>query len=107
MSALPHCCAGWACSGLHIIDAQVHAWSRVDAPDWFVAGTIKATCLIETLPAAFEMHEFLYELRDHSAGVLRTTFLSWEIGWESVQTVPDARACCPSCATTARVGLGA
>ncbi len=32
------------------------------------AGTIKATCLIETLPAAFEMDEFLYELRDHSAG---------------------------------------
>ncbi len=38
----------------------------------FPPGTIKATCLIETLPAAFEMHEFLYELRDHSAGVFRT-----------------------------------
>lgn len=32
-------------------------------------GTIKATCLIETLPAAFEMDEFLYELREHSAGL--------------------------------------
>ena len=32
-------------------------------------GTIKATCLIETLPAAFEMDEFLYELKDHSAGL--------------------------------------
>ncbi|MCW5837434.1 MAG: malate synthase A, partial [Labilithrix sp.] len=32
-------------------------------------GTIKATCLIETLPAAFEMNELLYELRDHSAGL--------------------------------------
>jgi malate synthase len=32
-------------------------------------GTIKATVLIETLPAAFEMHEILYELRDHSAGL--------------------------------------
>lgn len=32
-------------------------------------GSIKATCLIETLPAAFEMDEFLYELRDHSAGL--------------------------------------
>ena len=31
-------------------------------------GTIKATCLIETLPAAFEMDEILYELRQHSAG---------------------------------------
>jgi malate synthase len=32
-------------------------------------GTIKATVLIETLPAAFEMHEILYELREHSAGL--------------------------------------
>ena len=41
------------------------------APCCFAArtGTIKATCLIETLPAAFEMDEFLYELRDHSAGL--------------------------------------
>ncbi|MBV9947398.1 MAG: malate synthase A [Myxococcales bacterium] len=31
--------------------------------------TIKATCLIETLPAAFEMDEFLWELREHSAGL--------------------------------------
>ncbi len=32
-------------------------------------GSIKATVLIETLPAAFEMEEILYELRDHSAGL--------------------------------------
>ncbi|MEA2432326.1 MAG: malate synthase, partial [Thermoleophilaceae bacterium] len=32
-------------------------------------GTIKATVLIETIPAAFEMEEILYELRDHSAGL--------------------------------------
>ena len=32
-------------------------------------GTIKATVLIETLPAAFEMDEILYELRDHIAGL--------------------------------------
>jgi malate synthase len=32
-------------------------------------GTIKATVLIETLLAAFEMDEILYELRDHSAGL--------------------------------------
>ncbi|MGH2752416.1 MAG: malate synthase A [Actinomycetota bacterium] len=31
--------------------------------------TIKATVLIETVPAAFEMEEILYELRDHSAGL--------------------------------------
>ncbi|MEZ5833531.1 MAG: malate synthase A [Dongiaceae bacterium] len=32
-------------------------------------GTIKATVLIETITAAFEMDEILYELRDHSAGL--------------------------------------
>ncbi len=31
--------------------------------------TIKATVLIETLPAAFEMDEILFELREHSAGL--------------------------------------
>ncbi|MGW9193665.1 malate synthase A [Micromonospora chersina] len=32
-------------------------------------GTIRATVLIETFPAAFEMDEILYELREHSAGL--------------------------------------
>ncbi len=32
-------------------------------------GTIRATVLIETFPAAFEMDEILYELRDHCAGL--------------------------------------
>ena len=32
-------------------------------------GTVKATVLIETLPAAFEMDEILYALRRHSAGI--------------------------------------
>jgi malate synthase len=32
-------------------------------------GTIKATVLIETLPAAFEMDEILHELREHIAGM--------------------------------------
>lgn len=41
------------------------AQDRVGAP----RGTIKATCLIETLPAVFQMHEIIYELRDHSAGL--------------------------------------
>jgi malate synthase len=46
-------------------DVFIFAQDRLDIP----RGTIKATCLIETLPAAFEMNEFLYELRDHSAGL--------------------------------------
>jgi malate synthase len=32
-------------------------------------GAIRATVLIETIPAAFEMDEILYELREHSAGL--------------------------------------
>lgn len=36
---------------------------------FFDEGTIRATVLIETIPAAFEMEEILYELRTHSAGL--------------------------------------
>jgi malate synthase len=43
----------------------VHAESTLGLPP----GTIKATVLIETLPAAFEMDEILWELRDHAAGL--------------------------------------
>ena len=32
-------------------------------------GTVKTTVLIETLPAAFEMQEILYELRAHSCSL--------------------------------------
>ncbi len=32
-------------------------------------GSVRATVLIETLPAAFEMDEILWELKDHSAGL--------------------------------------
>jgi malate synthase len=32
-------------------------------------GTVRATVLIETLPAVFEMHEILYELRSHASGL--------------------------------------
>ena len=32
-------------------------------------GTIRATVLIETILAAFEMDEIIYELRDHSSGL--------------------------------------
>ena len=35
----------------------------------FANGSFKATVLIETLPAAFEMDEILYELRDHIVGL--------------------------------------
>jgi malate synthase len=43
----------------------VMAQKELDIP----TGTIKATVLIETILAAFEMEEILYELRDHIAGL--------------------------------------
>src|SRR3954466_11232969 len=46
-------------------DVFTFAQSEVGIPH----GTIKATVLIETIPAAFELDEILYELRDHSAGL--------------------------------------
>ncbi|MGZ3473913.1 MAG: malate synthase A [Polyangiales bacterium] len=46
-------------------DVFVFAQKALGIPN----GSIKATVLIETLPAAFEMDEILYELKDHSAGL--------------------------------------
>ena len=46
-------------------DVFVFAQKTLGIPN----GSIRATVLIETLPAAFEMDEILYELRDHSAGL--------------------------------------
>lgn len=37
-------------------------------------GTIRATVLLETITAAFEMEEILYELKDHSVGVSAQDF---------------------------------
>jgi malate synthase len=46
-------------------DVFVFAQEQLGIP----RGTIRATVLIETILAAFEMDEILYELRDHSAGL--------------------------------------
>ena len=46
-------------------DVFVESQTRLGIPK----GTIKATVLIETILAAFEMDEILYELRDHSSGL--------------------------------------
>jgi len=46
-------------------DVFVTAQKRLGIP----TGSIRATVLIETLPAAFEMDEILWELKDHSAGL--------------------------------------
>ncbi|MBL8912109.1 MAG: malate synthase A [Archangium sp.] len=49
-------------------------------------GTIKATVLIETLPAAFEMDEILYELRTHSAGL---NCGRWDYIFSFIKKQPD------------------
>jgi malate synthase len=46
-----------------------HVFNEAEARMNLPRGTIKATVLIETLPAAFEMDEILYELREHAAGL--------------------------------------
>jgi malate synthase len=56
-----------------------HAERVLDLP----LGTIRATVLIETLPAAFEMDEILYELRDHMAGL---NCGRWDYIFSSIKT---------------------
>ncbi|MDQ3786211.1 MAG: malate synthase A [Actinomycetota bacterium] len=46
-------------------DVFTHAQETLGIPH----GTVRATVLIETIPAAFEMEEILYELRDHASGL--------------------------------------
>jgi malate synthase len=46
-------------------DVFLYAQAKLGLPK----GTIRATVLIETIMAAFEMDEILWELRDHSAGL--------------------------------------
>ena len=46
-------------------DVFIAAQERLSIPK----GTVRATVLIETLPAAFEMDEILYELKDHMSGL--------------------------------------
>jgi malate synthase len=46
-------------------DVFIHAQKALGIP----VGSIRATVLIETLPAAFEMEEILFELKEHSSGL--------------------------------------
>jgi malate synthase len=49
-------------------------------------GTIRATVLIETITAAFEMDEILYELREHSAGLNAGR---WDYLFSMIKNRPD------------------
>lgn len=51
-------------------------------------GTIRATVLIETLPAAFQMDKILYALRSHSAGL---NCGRWDYIFSFIKTLSDSR----------------
>ena len=61
-------------------------------------GQMKATVLIETLPAAFEMDEILHALRGRIAGL---NCGRWDYIFSYLKTfrAPPRRACCPSAAS--------
>lgn len=60
-------------NGLPWADREARIWNNVfERAEKMVGiekGSIRATVLIETLPAVFQMDEILYELRDHSVGL--------------------------------------
>jgi malate synthase len=66
-------------------DVFNHAQAALDVP----RGTIRATVLIETIPAAFEMDEILYELRDHSYGLNAGR---WDYMFSMIKTFRDRGA---------------
>jgi malate synthase len=63
-------------------DLFVHAQQALGIPQ----GSIRATVLIETLPAAFEMDEILFELKDHSSGL---NCGRWDYIFSSIKTQPN------------------
>ncbi|WP_103528379.1 malate synthase A, partial [Streptomyces sp. SM12] len=66
-------------------DVFVFAQERLGIPQ----GTVRATVLIETITAAFEMEEILYELRDHAAGLNAGR---WDYLFSIVKNFRDAGA---------------
>ena len=55
----------------HYLEARLWNEVFIYAQNWMSVphGTIRATCLIETITAAFQMDEILYELLNHSSGL--------------------------------------
>ena len=56
---------------LHAREARIWngVFERAEQTAGIERGSIRATVLVETLPAVFQMDEILYELRDHSMGL--------------------------------------
>ena len=63
-------------------EAVAWAQNRLDIP----YGTVRVTQLIETLTAAFETHEMLWELKDHSAGL---NFGRWDYLFSFIKTISE------------------
>jgi malate synthase len=63
-------------------DVFTHSEQALGVPH----GTARATVLIETIPAAFEMDEILYELRDHSYGLNAGR---WDYMFSMIKTFRD------------------
>jgi malate synthase len=63
-------------------DVFTHAQQALGVPH----GSIRATVLIETIPAAFEMDEILFELRDHSYGLNAGR---WDYMFSMIKTFRD------------------
>ena len=63
-------------------DAFVFAEDALSVP----RGTIRATVLVETLPAAFQLHEILYALREHIVGL---NCGRWDYIFSTIKTLPD------------------
>jgi malate synthase len=72
----------------HYLEARLwdEAFSYAEQALGMRHGTCKATVLIETLPAAFQMDEILYELRDHSAGLNAGR---WDYIFSAIKCQPD------------------
>jgi len=65
-------------------DVFLHSQAALGIP----RGTIKATVLIETILATFEMDEILYELREHSSGLNPDAGLIFSASSRSSPTIP-------------------
>ncbi len=68
----------------------VYGQERLGVP----RGTIRATVLIETILAAFEMDEILYQLREHAAGLNAGRWTTSSAS--SSASARDPRWCCPT-----------
>lgn len=81
-------------------DVFAYAQQRLGIP----YGTVRATCLIETLPAVVQIEEILYELRHHSAGL---NCGRWDYIFSAIKTLGRNTNTSNSSATSRSSGVNA